>query len=982
MRISTRSRILVSIIVLAGLWLSARQVFPGTSDKNLDAPVISELLAVNQAGIADEDGDHSDWIEIYNPGQHTINLDGWSLTDDPSQPEKWVFPDITLGSHEYLLVFASGKDRKPTQPGSELHTNFRLSQRGEFLGLYSIREGQFVHTPALSAGKGFPEQFQDVSYGYYGNQENDLFDQWTYGYLATPTPGQPNGEALGWVGLVAPVSFGQGRGFYQAPFTLELSTATPGATIRYTTDGSEPTETHGTVYSGPIAFTATTVVRAAAFKPDFRASSVDTHTYIFLDQVLAQPQDPPGFRKTWGGYEGSPVMADYEMDPDVVNDPRYSGIIKEALKSIPTISIVTDMQSFHDLYANPGWKGRDWERSASVEFFNDPNKQQGFQINVGLRIQGELGRLEFIPKHAFRLFFRSEYGAAKLKYPLFPNSPVDEFDTLTLRSGVNRSYAGWPESDQRPTTYTRDEWLRASQIAMSGSGSHGIFVHLYLNGLYWGLYNVVERPDESFMSSYFGGPKDDWQTITHAETLTNSSDRFKTLHRLVGEGQLEDPEKYAAIEKYLDIPQFVDYLILNWYAGNLDWAFNNWYAGVRRSSGQVRYFVWDGERTWYDGAEIFLELDEYNGQPNLVKPLFEALLENSDFRMELADRLYRHLFNDGALSDAYSQARWISINSVIEQAIIGESARWGDTREDTPVTQEDWFKVRDDVLAQMEGNAVKLIGLAREAGYYPAIDPPLFNQHGGKVATGFKLTISVPSPEAGTIYYTTDGSDPRHQVTGTISPNANKYTSPLVLTATTHIKARVFRGEPSEPSAGQVWSALNEAVFSIDDEITSHLQITEIMYNPLGRDDYEFIELKNTGNVDLDLANMSFEGILFTFPPVVDPLAPGELIVLVRNRTAFAERYPGVAVGGIYDGRLSNKGERIALKAAEGQTLVEVNYDDGTGWPISPDGGGHSLVLIDLAGDPSNPRCWQASANPNGSPGADEPMARATHLEN
>jgi hypothetical protein len=843
MRNSTRIRTLVSFIVLVGLWLGARQVLPETSDRNLSTPVINEFLAANQVGIIDEDGDHSDWIEIYNPGQHAINLDGWSLTDNPNQPEKWIFPAITLGSHEYLLVFASGKDRKPPQPGSELHTGFRLSQKGEFLGLYSILDGQFASTPTCLGGNEFPEQFQDVSYGCRRNQESGSVEELAHGYL-TPTPGQPNDEAFLWAGLVAPVSFGQERGFYQAPFMLELSTTTPGATIRYTTDASEPTETHGTVYSGPIAVSTTTIVRATAFKPDFRASSVDTYTYIFLDQVLAQPQDPPGFRQTWGGYEGTPVRADYEMDPEVVNDPRYSGVIKEALRSLTTISLVTDMQSFHDLYANPRQKGRAWERSASVEIFGAPSGQPGFQINAGLRIQGELGRLEFMPKHAFRLFFRGEYGATKLKYPIFPNSPVEEFDTLILRSGVNKSYAGWPESDQTRATYTRDEWLRASQIAMSGSGSHGIFVHLYLNGLYWGLYNVVERPDDSFMSSYFGGPKDDWQAISHAETLSNSSHRFKTLHRLAREGQLEDPEKYAVVKTYLDIPQFVDYLILNWHAGNLDWAFNNWYAGVRSSSGQVRYFVWDGERTWYDGAEIDMDLDEYNGQPNLVKPLFEALLENPDFRMELADRLYMHLFNDGALSDANSQARWISINNMIEQAIIGESARWGDTREDTPITQEDWFKARDDVLAQIEGNATKLITLAREAGYYPIIDPPIFDRRGGEVATGFKLTINLPSPRAGTIYYTTDGSDPRCQVTGTVSPNASRYIGPIVLTATTHVKARVFNGDPLAPSAGQAWSALSEADFSIDVGRHSHLQITGIMYNPVGGDHYEFISLQ------------------------------------------------------------------------------------------------------------------------------------------
>jgi hypothetical protein len=792
----------------------ASSTTPVSIPQDHSTPIISEFLAANRTGVIDRDGDHSDWIEIYNRGRRDIHLAHWSLTDDPKRPEKWTFPDITLGSHEYLLVYASGKDRKPTQPGSELHTNFRLGRKGEFLGLYSILGGRFVSLPTCSGGDRFPAQYRDVSYGRRRFQGGDSVDPPTYGYLANPTPGQPNDGTYLWDGLVAPVSFSRERGLYRDPFTLTLATETPAATIRYTTDGSEPTETHGTVYSGPIMVTGTTVLRAAAFVPGFRASPVDTHTYIFVDQVLAQPPDPPGYRKTWGAYEGAPVRADYEMDPDIVNDPRYSGLLDEALRSIPTLSIVTDRQNLHELYANPRQKGKTWERPASIEFLDAAQHQPGFQINAGLRVQGELGRLEMIPKHAFRLFFREKYGATRLEYPLFPNSPVKEFDTLTLRSGVNRSYAGWPESDQRPTTYTRDEWLRASQIALSGTGSHGIFVHLYLNGLYWGLYNIVERPDASFMSSYFGGAKEDWQTISHAETLSNASDRFKTLHRLASEGQLEDPRKYAAIATYLDIPHFVDYLILNWYAGNLDWAFNNWYAGVQRSSGQVRYFSWDGERTWYDGAEIYMGMPEYEGQPNLIKPLYEALLENPDFRIELADRLYVHLFNDGALSDANAQARWNKINSAIEDAVIAESARWGDTREDPPITQENWFKARDDVLAQMEGNAARLIALARQAGIYPAIDPPILSRHSDTTGTGSQLAMSALPPHAGTIYYTTDGSDPRCPGTGQVSPTAQRYSGPLTLTATTRIKARILAGDPPMPVETQAWSALSEAVYT------------------------------------------------------------------------------------------------------------------------------------------------------------------------
>jgi hypothetical protein len=978
MRNSTYYRLVFSVALLAGLWWSAQQSLPVASVTGRGAPLINEFVAANQAGITDQDGDHSDWIEIYNPSRQTINLAGWSLTDDPSSPDKWTFPDVRLGGGEYLLVFASGKDRKPTQPGSELHTNFGLAQKGEFLGLYYLLDRRFVRAATLSAGSEFPQQSIDISYGRRRRQGNDPGDRPGYVYLAMPTPGQPNDEERCWTGLVDRVRFGRERGFYQAPFTLELSTTTPGATIRYTTDGSIPTETHGAVYAGPIEVTTTTMVRAAAFRPDYRASSTGTHSYIFLDAILAQPADPPGFRATWGAYEGAPMIADYEMDPQVVNDPRYKGLIKEALESIPAISIVTSMQDLHHLYANPRQKGRAWERPASVEYLT-PERQRGFQIDAGLRIQGELGRLEIMPKHAFRLFFRSEYGATKLEYPLFPDSPVQEFDTLILRSGVNRSYTGWPEQDPRPTTYTRDEWLRASQIVMSGSGSHGTFVHLYLNGLYWGLYNVVERPDEAFMSSYLGQAAD-WQTINHSETLDHSSERFRTLHRLAGEGGLDDPEKYALIGTFLDIPQFADYVILNWYAGNLDWAFNNWYAGVRRTSGQVRYFAWDGERTWYDGAEIYMGMEEYNGQPNLIRPLFEALLENPDFRITLADRLYKHLFNDGALNDANAQARWMAINSTVERAIIAESARWGDTREDTPITQEDWYEARDDVLAQMEGNAEKLIRVARQAGYYPALDPPAFSHRGGPGTTGLTLALSIPPSQGGTIFYTTDGSDPRLQGSGTVSPSAHRYAGPLALTTTIQVKARAFNGAVSSPLDRQAWSALNGAVFNIGDETSGPLCITEIMYNPAGGDDYEFVELKNAGHVDLDLANASFEGIVFTFPAAMDPFAPGDLVVLVRNPTAFAERYPDVAIGGVYGGRLSNKGERIALRSADGQTLFQVHYDDSRGWPASPDGRGHSLVLVDRATDPSNPKSWRASVDLNGSPGADEPKPPSVYV--
>jgi biotin carboxyl carrier protein len=199
----------------------------------------------------------------------------------------------------------------------------------------------------------------------------------------------------------------------------------------------------------------------------------------------------------------------------------------------------------------------------------------------------------------------------------------------------------------------------------------------------------------------------------------------------------------------------------------------------------------------------------------LIEPAFKALIQNTDFQVEFADRLYRHLYNDGSLTDANSQARWMRINDGINGAIVGESARWGDVRFEEPITPDDWLKARDNVLAQMDGNAEKLVELVREAGYYPSIDPPEFNQHGGLVESGFELAMTAPK---GRIYYTVDGSDPRVQGSGAVASSALVYDKPLVLTTMTPVKARVLDG--GAPITGRPADNLHPEV----DALTGELQ--------------------------------------------------------------------------------------------------------------------------------------------------------------
>jgi hypothetical protein len=637
-----------------------------------------------------------------------------------------------------------------------------------------------------------------------------------------------------------------------------------------------------------------------------------------------------------------------------------------------------DAQSFDDLYIHAADSGQSSEQPVSVELISPDGTEAGFQINAGIKSHGSLDSA----KQSLRLLFKGKYGATKLTYPLFADSSVTEFDSLLLVNDGNDSFAGSTATEQNNITYSRSAWLRASQSAMSNLGAHDTYVHLYLNGLYWGLYNVVERPDSSFMASYLGGEKEDWFVADQGGPLGNNertdrlSDLFTLLNlsRRVGGNTEQLTQIYNEVAASLDRAQFSDYLILNWYTGVEPGAEDDWYVGIRRQDAMGRrgkIIIGENSEIFRsDGLEMaFGETDSYS--TSTTKALFDTLMQDPDFKMQLADRMYGHLFNDGALTDTNAQSRWQQLYADIDQAILAELARWGDANGETSPTQEEWLQAGDEVLAQMEGNADRLIAQAREAGYYPQFDPPTLSLDGGLVEAGFTVTMALPpSCQDCTIYYTTNRSDPRLPVTGEVMPDAMAYSTPVMLTSSTQLKARVFN--PAVTDTTQRWSALQEATFNVMQQ-DYKLRITEVMYNPMSGDDYEFIELKNVGNNAVNLANISIdEGIRFSFPPNTPLLAPDEFAVLVSNPEAFAERYPEVAISGAYEGHLSNKGEKIVLRDAEGQTLLEFTYNDENGWPVSADGRGDSLTLVNASGDPNNPQNWRVSDQLNGSPGADE----------
>ena len=188
-------------------------------------------------------------------------------------------------------------------------------------------------------------------------------------------------------------------------------------------------------------------------------------------------------------------------------------------------------------------------------------------------------------KRSLRLNFRKEFGAASFKTDLFKKMPwnlpsTDSQDVLILRAGNNRAWSrGWSEEK---CSYCEDQLARQTQLAASGYGMRGAFVHLYINGLYWGLYDVVERADEHFTSGYFGGESEDWFARNHGGTLSGSSTRYNYLTGTLKRKNMANAANYEELKEYLDVEGSIDYLLVHWLTATSDWPSNNWYGANRK----------------------------------------------------------------------------------------------------------------------------------------------------------------------------------------------------------------------------------------------------------------------------------------------------------------------------------------------------------------------------------------------------------------
>ena len=1009
------------VAYLNGQEIARSFMSPGTPSFNTPASGLHEAM-IYQGG-APEPFALSNPQDLLQAGANVLAVEVHNANATSS--DLTLIPFLSLQTGTRPVAYRGPAPEITFASRTEFHTNFRLSRTGEYLALIDS-SGQPVSefTPA------YPEQRPDVSYG--------LIDG-GYTWFDLPTPGGPN--VPGMSDVLEPPTFSASGAILEEPFSLYLFPETPGSIVRYTLDHSEPSEENGTPYTEPLYINETTAVRAAAFMEGVAPSSSVTRTYVFPADVIHQSPGnmaAKGWPAYWGGND-----VDMGMDPNIVEGQENDVIA--ALTAAPSFSIVLPFDSLFNaargIYSNALSYGRDWERPASIELIYPSNfppetgpqawhgGRDGFAVNAGVRIRGGWSRNDGNPKHAFRLYFRGEYGPSTLSYALFGDEGVNVFDKFDLRTAQNYS---WSFNGHPANTMVREVFSRDTQRDMGDPYTRSRYYHLYLNGQYWGLFQSQERSDHWYGASYLGGNPEDYDVVKSSgldggyvvEVTAGVFDDWRLLYdeanRLAAlpteeerdalymelQGLNPDGSRNPDYPVLLDADNLIQYMLIIFWTGNTDspiTPFNgtNNFFGIRERAGE-RGFTWFA----HDSEHSLFSTSSFGNGRNRTGPfpagdqfqfsnpqwLHQQLMGSSEYRLRFADLAQRHLSGNGVLTRTETIARWEARVDEVSPIILAESARWGDAQREPPFTTADWLREVTSVqngflptrtpviLEQLKQTRRYEFGRPNnflvDAPLYPAVDAPVFSHPEGESSDPFTLTMQTPAN--GTIFYTLDGADPR-MPGGDVSGSAMAYDGTgIALSGRNRVLARVR-------SDDGIWSALEDAEYfaGVASPVSSQLVVSEIHYNPTeptdaeiaagfdNNDDFEFVELHNPSNAPVALGGLAFtEGITFAFGDRT--LAPGARTVVAASENAFRMRYgPGADIAGNYaSGRLNNGGEALTLSDAAGKPLIRIEYNDGGAWPARADGGGSSLTLDPAAaGDIDRAGAWRASIEYGGSPG-------------
>lgn len=942
--------------------------------------VINEFMASNAGTLNDDDGDRSDWIEIHNAGEVAEDLGGWFLTDDAADLAQWRFPSVTLLPNRYLVVFASGKDRR--DPGAPLHTNFRLSAEGEYLALSDAR------TNVVSEfAPQYPPQFPDVSYG------RERADPRRLGFFSVPTPGAPN--ASSGAGFASGVRFSRAGGLFRQAFAVTLTAESPGARIHYTIDGTVPTGVSPR-YTGPITVASRTQLRARAFEDGLLPGTPGTELYLPLGESLA------GFNSNLpvlvfdnfgaGGVPGSPVTP-RQFVAVAVFEPGESG--RAAL---------TDEAVF---CARAGWN----LRGSSTRGFPKSSYRIEFWDEFGDGTDREL--LGMPAEEDWVLYAPNQFDVPLIHNPFAfqLSNDLGRYAPRTRMVEVFVNTTGGPLSGPLSSGHYRGVYVLMENIKR---GSDRVAIerlapeHRAAPEVTGGYLLKIDRRDAderdfsaAGLSLIYRYP-DGLEMVTPQRSAQAAylRNHFNAFYAALTGPNADDP--VTGYEAYIDVGSWIDHHLVNVVTLNVDalrlsshlfkgrerriemgpvWDFDR--AMGTSKGGDTRPFAprnWRGQ-TWDEGTDFF------NPSGVFSNPWYSRLFQRPDFWQRYIDRyqaLRETVFSDRHIGELVDR-----LAEPLREAQAREVARWGgsgasDTRPRSGTLSYNGYSHVFPGTFQGEIDFMKR-WLADRLDFMDTnfLARPVVSEAPG--SSGAEPRVRLSGPAGATLYYTVDGTDPRRPGGG-ISGAARVYDGAIPVPGNTRIQARAHDSRhrnltgPNQPPISSSWSGLTAVDVIVE---VAPLVISEMMFHPseptegesgFGREDFEYLELYHRGTAPLNLDGFRFSrGIDYTFGPMT--VEPGGRLVLAKDPAAFRARYGSeIPVLGPYGGQLDNAGECVAIVGRLDETVLEFCY--APDWQVLAGGFGFAMVIHDEHGPLESwnrPDGWRLGSVWQGTPGRAEP---------
>ncbi len=552
------------------------QAFMATLSFGTGDVVISEALSANYSYLKQPDGEYYDWIELHNRTNTPVSLAGYALSDNAKNPAKWVFPDVTLEAGEYLTVLASGKNVSDAQKKNSLETNFNLAASGDVVFLFSP-DGELLDKLQV------PKAYADVSFGRTGTE---LL------YYETPTPSAANGA--GFAGYAESPTILLASGCYDGAQSVTIEVP-EGCYVTYTTDGSVPTET-SIRYSGAISISSTTPLRARAFKTGLAGSDTATASYFIYTgadtlqnhrtalPIISLVTDPASF---WDAETGIYVIG---------ND--YAAVSEQDPTDITmTAGMNNDDWNLANFNAqpisHPDPLGREWERNVHFDLIDSSGSYE-YDADCLIRIFGAYSRNK--EQKGLALVTRAGYGDSILEHSFFDGLDVTQFRSLVLRASG------------QDATLTRLRDIVISSLFGDGdlglSPEQDIYVQayrqvvVYINGQYWGVYNLREKITKFFIASHYDIADPDSIDILMGNgndkcvIAGNGWEDYTDMVEWAGSHDLSNAANYEYICSLMDVENFAAYTAAEIIVGNTDTG-NIKYWRTKETDNKWRWLFYD-----------------------------------------------------------------------------------------------------------------------------------------------------------------------------------------------------------------------------------------------------------------------------------------------------------------------------------------------------------------------------------------------------